>query len=150
MIKMTHLVHHHLPELHIMHPDHFTGASDKQQRTRGIELDLSCRGPPELTEEITIVSLSSLGLTLPEQVILKQEAGLVSGLYCVEAVHLEEAVPAAGGQEAAICREGEVSDTSWMGDLLPPQLLGHLVTQAVILTDIRSIIIIMSSETLSL
>ena len=88
-------------------------------------------------------------MTLPEQVILKQEAGLVSGLYCVEAVHLEEAVSAAGCQEAAICREGEVSDASWVGDLLPPQLLGHLVTQTVILTDIRSIIII-SSETLSL
>ena len=84
--------------------------------------------------------------------ILKQEAGLIPGLAGVEAVDQEAAVPAAGGQEAAICREGEVSDTSWVGDLLPPQLLGHLVTQAVILTDIRIIIIIiiMSSETLSL
>ena len=61
--------------------------------------------------------------------ILEQEAGLVAGLACVEAVHQEAAVPAAGGQEAAVCREGEVSDAPWVGDLLPPQHLGHLVTK---------------------
>ena len=66
--------------------------------------------------------------------ILKQEAGLVAGLVGVEAVHQEAAVPAAGGQEAAVCREGEVSDAPWVGGLLPPQHLGHLVTQPVILT----------------
>ena len=66
--------------------------------------------------------------------ILKQEAGLVPGLAGVEAVDKEAAVPAAGGQEAAVTGEGEVSDAPRVGRLLPPQPLGHLVTQPVILT----------------
>ena len=70
----------------------------------------------------------------PEQVILKQEAGLVPGLAGVEAVDKEAAVPAAGGQEAAVTGEGEVSDAPRVCGLLPPEHPGHLVSQPVILT----------------
>ena len=102
IIIITHLVHHHLPELHVIHPDHFACADDKQQRTRGIELDLRRRDPSKLAENIPKFTIVSVSQESPEQVILKKEAGLVAGLPCVEAVHQEAAVPAAGGQEAAI------------------------------------------------
>ena len=102
IIIITHLVHHHLPELHVVHPDHFASADDKQQIPRGIELDLRRGDPSELTENIPKFTIVSVFQESPEQMILKQEAGLVPGLACVEAVHQEAAVPAAGGQEAAI------------------------------------------------
>ena len=81
-----------------------------------------------------------LNLFPPEEVILEQKAGHVPGLGGVEAEHQEAAVPAGGGQEAPVAGEGEVRDAALVGELLASEHPGHLVTEAVILTDIGAII----------